>query len=85
MQGVRPDSIVLPEKGDFWIIISATVIYMTVEHYAIALIYPYILPYCKVQDNFVERDLRVKKASYCIYKFLYYILSTLAAYYILKD
>ena len=85
MYAARPDGIVLPEKSDLWMVITATLVFMSVEYHAKAFIYPQILSYCKVQDNLVERDLRIKKASYCIYKFLYYILSTLVAYYILKD
>ena len=85
MYAVRPGSIVLPEKNDLWMVITATGVFMSVEYYSKAFIYPQILSYCKVQDNLVERDLRIKKASYCIYKFFYYIFSTLIAYYILKD
>ena len=48
-------------------------------------IYVFFIPICKIQNNYVERELRSKKAAVSFYKTIYYICSTTFAFLIIKD
>lgn len=74
-----------PAVEDFWITVVASFIFATIELVCKKYLYVLFIPICKVQKNEVEREVRCKKAVFCLYKTFYFTFATGWAYVIMKD
>ena len=74
-----------PDISDMKITAIASVFFAIIEMVMRNVFYTMFLPYCKVQDNELERQKRSGKAAFCIYKFFYFAIATAWGYIVLKD
>lgn len=80
-----PEGYEFPSIKDMQMTLIASVAFAILEIATRRAAYHLFEPYCKVQDNIKERQLRSGKAAFCIYKTLYFIWATSWGYWVLKD
>ena len=81
----KPEGYVFPSIKDMQMTAIASVGFAILEIVARRIAFSLFEPFCKVQDNVKERELRSGKAAFCIYKALYFMWASAWGYMVLKD
>jgi len=81
----KPDGYQLPQVTDLYITVVSAVFLAIFKKVCNHICYPMFLTICKEQNDESMRDLRSKKGALCIFKTLYFMVSTTCGYLILKD
>jgi len=74
-----------PELSDFMLTAKATVVFCIIDWFCRQYMFVLFRPYCKEQTDFVLRDIRCKKAAVHVYKTVYFCITTIYGYHIMKD
>ena len=81
----KPEDYEFPQLSDLKMTVIATVVFAVMEYGCRNLFYVMFEPYCREQKDLVLRHKRSSKASFCIYKALYFMWATAFGYIVLKD
>jgi hypothetical protein len=74
-----------PDLQDFWFTGVVMVLLMIIQKIIQEICYPFFYKICKEKNDEVVRDLRTKKASKYVFKFLYMASATAMGWYTMKD
>jgi hypothetical protein len=74
-----------PMFSDFWLTAKSTLLFCMIDWFCRQHLFKLFRPYCKEQNDLVLRDIRCKKAAVHVYKTIYFLVTTVYGFIIMKD
>jgi hypothetical protein len=74
-----------PDWRDFWMTSTAAILFLTCDMICFKVLPGIFRPYCKEQEDHVERERKAVRQADSVYRFIYFTAITIYGYSVVKD